>query len=144
MREIIREAALGQVIRWVSGDRFFRYPEEEPGFEPVFETEPAPDNKKNSNEQNLQGSQTPSETSEKDGVPDLEKQQQKDTSSRPSSLAAVPTQREHDVEAGGTVPIEHKLSTQGKIVVTWYGPNDPANPQNWSIHKKNYITFLIW
>ena len=144
MREIIREAALGQVIRLVSGNRFFRYPEEEPGFEPVFETAPAPKNSTTGNEKKLQGSQSPSEISEENGAPDLEKQQQKETSSLPPSLAAVPTHQEHDVEAGGTVPIEHKLSTQGKIVVTWYGPNDPANPQNWSIHKKNYITFLIW
>ena len=135
MKEIIREAALGQIIRLVSGNRFLRYPEEEPGFEPVFEnaspleptTEKAP------------GSQTPSVSSEKE-----EAQREHQQSSRPPSLAAVQTQRDHDAEANGPMGIEKTLSSQGKIVVTWYGPHDPANPQNWSINKKNYITFLIW
>jgi MFS transporter, DHA1 family, multidrug resistance protein len=37
MKEIIREAALGQIIRFVSGNRLLRYPEEEPGFQIPFE-----------------------------------------------------------------------------------------------------------
>ena len=37
MKEIIREAALGQIIRFVSGNRLLRYPEEEPGYQIPFE-----------------------------------------------------------------------------------------------------------
>jgi DHA1 family multidrug resistance protein-like MFS transporter len=37
MKEIIREAALGQIIRFISGNRLLRYPEEEPGFQIPFE-----------------------------------------------------------------------------------------------------------
>lgn len=37
MKEIIREAALGQLLRLVSGNRLFRYPEEEPGFQIPFD-----------------------------------------------------------------------------------------------------------
>lgn len=105
---------------------------------PVFEPLSAPDQNHSSNDEKLRGSQSPSVVS------DLEKQQQKESPSRPSSLAAVQTQREQDVNAAGGLSIEQTLSSQGKIIVTWYGPNDPANPQNWSINKKNYITFLIW
>ena len=145
MKEIIREAALGQTLRFLSGNKLFRYPEEEPDFVPVFEALSAPDQNHTSNdEEKLRGSQSPSVVSEKDGNPDLEKQQQKESPSRPSSLAAVQTQQEQDVNAASGLSIEQTLSSQGKIIVTWYGPNDPANPQNWSINKKNYITFLIW
>ena len=28
-------------------------------------------------------------------------------------------------------------------IVTWYGPNDPENPQNWSMIKKLHVTFCI-
>jgi DHA1 family multidrug resistance protein-like MFS transporter len=37
MKEIIREAAIGQIIRYVSGNRLLRYPEEEPDFQIPFE-----------------------------------------------------------------------------------------------------------
>lgn len=33
MTELLREAPLGQVIRWVTGNRVLQYPEELPGFE---------------------------------------------------------------------------------------------------------------
>jgi DHA1 family multidrug resistance protein-like MFS transporter len=37
MKEIIREAPLGQIIRFVSGNRLLRYPDEEPGYQIPFE-----------------------------------------------------------------------------------------------------------
>lgn len=33
MADIIREAPLGQIIRWVTSKKFLKYPEEEPGFQ---------------------------------------------------------------------------------------------------------------
>jgi MFS transporter, DHA1 family, multidrug resistance protein len=33
MADIIREAPLGQMIRWVTGNKFLKYPEEEPDFQ---------------------------------------------------------------------------------------------------------------
>jgi DHA1 family multidrug resistance protein-like MFS transporter len=33
MSDIIREAPLGQALRWISGKRLFQYPEEREGFE---------------------------------------------------------------------------------------------------------------
>lgn len=31
-----------------------------------------------------------------------------------------------------------------KNIVDWYGPDDPANPRNWSLWKKRFVTFQIW
>ena len=142
MKDIIREAALGQVIRFVSGRRLFRYPEEEPGFVPVFEDvnkDASNNNNVTEKEKKLEGSQSPSVTSEN-------KLQENENENE--NLAAVQTQKEQDIEAEGgntgTMTLEQTLSTQGKIVVTWYGSDDPANPQNWTTNKKNYILFLIW
>ncbi len=142
MLEIIREAALGQLIRFVSGKRLLRYPEEEPGFEPVFEHAAPPKNI----DETTPGSRSLSTASEKESAIDPEnKQQQNETLSSTPALTAVQTQKDHDLEENGdAMNIEKTLSTQGKIVVTWYGPDDPANPQNWTVNKKNYITFLIW
>lgn len=33
MYDIIRDAPLGQTIRWLSGNKYLQYPEEAPGFE---------------------------------------------------------------------------------------------------------------
>ncbi|CDM38175.1 hypothetical protein DTO013E5_8720 [Penicillium roqueforti] len=30
-----------------------------------------------------------------------------------------------------------------KNIVDWYGPDDPANPRNWSLWKKRFVTFQI-
>jgi len=32
---------------------------------------------------------------------------------------------------------------QDKFLVSWDGPNDPDNPQNWSLGKKFFVSFLI-
>jgi len=37
MKELIRESALGQLLRLATGQRIFRYPEERPGFEIPYE-----------------------------------------------------------------------------------------------------------
>lgn len=36
-----------------------------------------------------------------------------------------------------------RLAPEGTILVDWYGPNDPANPQNWNLGKKVWATFVI-
>lgn len=33
MADIIREAPLGQIIRWATSNKFLKYPEEEPNFQ---------------------------------------------------------------------------------------------------------------
>ncbi|CAG8977486.1 hypothetical protein HYALB_00009318 [Hymenoscyphus albidus] len=33
MTDLVREAPLGQAIRWITGNRLLQYPEERPGFE---------------------------------------------------------------------------------------------------------------
>lgn len=37
----------------------------------------------------------------------------------------------------------HSLADKDDNIVTWYGPTDPANPQNWSLVKKCWATFLL-
>ncbi|VVT58122.1 uncharacterized protein SAPINGB_P006048 [Magnusiomyces paraingens] len=34
-------------------------------------------------------------------------------------------------------------SDEKTFIVDWYGPEDPANPKNWSIYKKSWIVFQI-
>ncbi|PSN70043.1 MFS general substrate transporter [Corynespora cassiicola Philippines] len=52
---------------------------------------------------------------------------------------------EHDVEKHAP-DLEKKKSTRSlkdPNLVTWDGPNDPANPKNWSVRRKWAATFLV-
>jgi hypothetical protein len=50
--------------------------------------------------------------------------------------------RERDLEEGSTsVEFDENVDNDPHIV-NWDGPDDPANPQNWSMKKKT-ITVLI-
>lgn len=42
-----------------------------------------------------------------------------------------------------TSPIVPTLTSDGHILVDWYKTDDQENPQNWSMAKKNFVAFLI-
>lgn len=42
-----------------------------------------------------------------------------------------------------TRPIAPQRTSDGVILVDWYTTDDPANPQNWSFGRKNYVSFQI-
>ena len=57
-----------------------------------------------------------------------------------------------DIERALTLPaIDRQLSQahqnlvtpDGAILVDWYGPDDPANPQNWRMGRKAFFAFMI-
>lgn len=47
---------------------------------------------------------------------------------------------EQDAERGDSDG-EEQPKEENPNIVTWYGPNDSANPQNWSLLKKCFVTF---
>lgn len=42
-----------------------------------------------------------------------------------------------------TPPLGPELRDDGTVVIDWFSPSDPANPQNWPILRKAAVTFLI-
>ena len=48
------------------------------------------------------------------------------------------------LQKGPTMPIIPEKLEDGTILVDWYDTDDPENPQNWSLKKKNFVTFQIW
>ena len=129
---LIQDAPLGLIIRFLSGGKYFPCPEDLPNFECPLEymnngvekeTEAlsAQDNPLNlrnvrhtisgSNENQAQGN---------GGVLDR---------SWPEAASASGS----DVEKG-----------KEKILVDWYSEDDPGNPQNWSTLKKSYVAAQIW
>lgn len=67
-----------------------------------------------------------------------------------ASNAVEKSELQHDLEANPPSPerdqglCESEASNDDKsIEVSWYGPDDPENPLNWSSRKKAWVTFLI-
>lgn len=174
MKELIREAALGQIIRFVSRKRLFKYPEEEEGFQIPFERlkheaklsrinedadsdkqediTPATEEFENIDHvltQEDKGDNFDIEKSVTQGSrAGLDKVQSVKSLSRTQTLPYTRERFEVDQELEArrtlSLPIQPVVTSSGQILVTWYTTDDQDNPQNWSQKKKSWVSFLIW
>ncbi len=156
MAGLIRDAPLGQIIRWVMRNRTLLYPEERPDFQcPECYSEGAPV---------LSDATTP-ELTEKgpDAMVGSPTSQHSNGLERAVTTEAVPgpttrtelskvtTQAElaeaytkATMEKGPTQPVFAEKLNDGMILVTWYTTDDPENPQNWPNARKTLVTLQIW
>ena len=170
--ETLREAPFGQIVRFISKNKYFQYPEEKPDFKcPTCYQEDeksasaatvAPDTVVLEKEvsQSVQ-TNTPDVLTR---VPtaediDLEKGSQSSSDdsslSRPATLGLTRTQtlpytearleleQRLAIEKTKSRPIVPTKTSDGTILVDWYSTDDPANPQNWSQKKKAFTALLI-
>ncbi|KAJ5703856.1 hypothetical protein N7493_010994 [Penicillium malachiteum] len=75
-----------------------------------------------------------------------------------TSVAETQNENPDDLEACGIYTVMSQVSTRTRrmssastigapdqsIVISWRGPDDPENPQNWSTKKKVFVSSLIW
>ncbi|KAF5263067.1 hypothetical protein FOXYS1_6188 [Fusarium oxysporum] len=127
LHDTIRDAPLGQIIRFATKNRLFKYPEEHPEFEL-----PAAWNQLLSNADHGYARHTGTET--------------------PSTIVN-PTADQNTIEG---LDIESKAldtdeitdaapnaTENGVILVDWYSDQDPANPQNWSNLRRALVGLII-
>ncbi|KAH6866593.1 multidrug transporter [Alternaria rosae] len=168
IREIVRDAPFGQLVRYATRNRFFKYPEELPGFEiPSAYTEKetsatASQDQVHSNHSattNRQPGPAPATTTPLQA--DLEKlpsrtaevenaSDRNSTSTTPLPLHALPfspSRLEAELALHTTHSPNHAIApvktADGLILAEWYTTTDPANPQNWPQGKKTWTAFLI-
>lgn len=125
----IRDAPLGQIIRALTKNRVFKYPEEYDDFV-------LPDTYKNLDRLDYKTpatSDTPSVKSQQDEP----KEEVED-----SSEHSVPPEEHNDLEKAATrqsqvgSSIAPTRTKEGFILVGYYSEDDPENPQNWALSKK--------
>ena len=160
MLDIIREAPVGQALRFISRNKLLRYPEEKPDFElptqyvallkggektklPAHEAphidreEPHPEER----EITIQP-ETPD-----DSETDLEKLETVRTiasvRTAPYSTDRMRAEQILDMERTKSIPIAPQKTSDGIILVDWYNTDDPENPQNWSTFKKSLVVFVL-
>lgn len=174
MKELIREAAFGQIIRFVSRNRLLKYPEEEEGFQIPFERmaheaklaqinedadsekqediTPATEEYENIEHVLTQEDKGDDFDIEKTGTQGsqagLDKIQSVKSLSRTQTIPFTRERFELDQQLAAqrtlSLPIQPVITSTGQILVTWYTTDDQDNPQNWSQKKKSWVSFLIW
>ena len=162
MKEIIRESALGQLVRLVTKKTYLKYPEEEPDFklpEAWVELMNNPDAKggdgsadpyttlsaRNFQESASASSGISSIASAELGAAPQEKEQQTlnlvpQTSQLRTTISAAASA---PLEKVKSIPIVPKKTKDGAILVDWYYTDDPANPHNWTNARRAAVAFII-
>ena len=170
MADLFREAPFGQLVRFLSGNRLFRYPEEKEDFrcphcyqhdnslpsEKIIEqssdsethdaglveaTRTATYGTKLHLEKTATSSDPGSEDSQ--GNEPVQALGLQRTQTLPFSSERFDIERRLEVERIKSRPILPARTADGTILVDWYNTDDPANPQNWSQKKKAFVAFQI-
>ncbi|KAJ9604659.1 hypothetical protein H2200_010773 [Cladophialophora chaetospira] len=132
MSELMREAAFGQVVRWLSKNRLFSYPEDRPDFQlpteyqAFFNPEKVP---KNEEDIDMRGASM-------ERVPTREE-------TVPYSYERYNIEQELEVARTKSVSIAPRTTNDGIILVDWYTTDDQDNPLNWSVGKRRFVIFLL-
>lgn len=154
MSDLVREAPLGQAIRFLTRNRVFQYPEEKLDFELPETYRSVLEGK---SPLSRSGSQTPSPPTKGEDeksylerrrtAEDLEVASLTRTKSRaattPFTEDRLEIENELALQRTKTTPIAPQKTSDGTILVDWYTTDDPANPQNWSNKKRGFVASVI-
>ncbi|KAL9045645.1 MAG: hypothetical protein Q9214_001340 [Letrouitia sp. 1 TL-2023] len=164
MSDLIRDAPVGQVIRFITGNRVLLYPEEIPGFElpasynailntavPAEKTsESEPPSRSDSDQtppkNSLEQTKTRETIKSVHSGADVEAALTR-TKSRQDTQAwtedRLEVEKELSLERTKSMPIAPTKTTDGNVLVDWYTTDDPSNPQNWSNKKRGFVAMQI-
>ena len=159
---------MGQLIRWVTGNRLLQYPEELPGFElpatynallnssgkspealRAVTREPTRQSSVSSSEGATPASDLEKIKTEEPNPydKDVESLRLSKTKSRlettPYTNERLEIEAELAIERTQTKPIVPQKTSDGNILVEWYTTDDEANPQNWSNRKRFVVSLII-
>ena len=166
MADLFREAPFGQLVRILSGNRFFLYPEEKEDFhcphcyhadaslpsDKIVEQSSDSDTNDVASRIATQDTKLDLEKSATSSDPDLEDGQEEEparalglqrTQTLPYTNERLEIEKRLEVERTKSRPILPARTADGTVLVDWYNTDDPANPQNWSQKKKAFVAFQI-
>ena len=170
MSDLLREAPLGQLIRFITRNKMLKYPEELPDFQLPESYNTALNAAPNSSdgEKSLKSGHSSDAEAKQEDAPTTEMpalrhhittQTMKDgefdagaatltrTKSRlettPYTDERLAVEQELALERTKTIPIVPMKTSDGNILVDWYTTDDPANPQNWSVWKKHFVAMIL-
>lgn len=170
MADLLREAPFGQLVRLLTRNKLFQYPEEKSDFQCPhdYKTDDTPEsNRTGSVNRDEEANATKQEIDLEDGrsprspQSDVDLEKLADSSSGTSDLERSPTlglqrtqtlpytaerlsvEQHLAVERTKSRPIAPAKTADGIILADWYNTDDSANPQNWSQKKKFLVALQI-
>ncbi|KUI68222.1 Caffeine resistance protein 5 [Cytospora mali] len=163
MSAVIRESALGGIIRLLTRNRVLQYPEEEPDFQlpdpwiqMIRDEEPeqlsvlgsvpvSSSDSTSSDDEEKQGGNRDPQPYEKPGetsILGLERTKSREET-MPYTASRLEVDEKHELEKTKSIPIVPRKTKDGAILVDWYYSDDPENPQNWSNSRRAAVTTII-
>jgi DHA1 family multidrug resistance protein-like MFS transporter len=168
MSDLIRDAPLGQFIRFITRNKYLQYPEEKPGFQlpeawnTVINNPDAIIEESSPNANTVLASSASStvaatEDPKTKGENDNEKNDIERGDSQPIRLHRsrspqetqaytidrLEAEEEHDVEKVKSIPVVPKRTRDGSILVDWYFSDDNENPHNWTNNRRLGVAVII-
>ncbi|KAJ5174386.1 major facilitator superfamily domain-containing protein [Penicillium canariense] len=142
MAAVIRDAPFGQLVRYLTKNKYFQYPEEKPGFElpetwlqllNELDTAKGPDPEKDEPQREPRSHDASSETISRAST----------QHTLPFTEARLQADEQQEIEKVKSIPIQPKKTKDGAILVDWYYTDDNENPHNWSNTKRALLATLI-
>jgi MFS transporter, DHA1 family, multidrug resistance protein len=128
MAHIIRDTALGQILRFVTTNRVLQYPEERDDF------------------QLPQAWLDLLNTERRESNPDITSGGESTVNNTPYTRSIVDdeeTRKPETIEESGPEPIVPTVTKDGTILVGWYATDDPENPQTWTNLRRALLTIML-
>jgi DHA1 family multidrug resistance protein-like MFS transporter len=131
--EIIRDAPLGQIVRFVTNNAVLQYPEERSDFKlpALWSGEVAEKACQNVSHAAL-------------GAPTNTDNLRSEQNTNNGECMTAPDIEKHSSAEQKTTPSTKNITEDGVILIDWYSDNDLANPQNWSSLRRFFVGWLIW
>lgn len=138
MESAIRDAPFGQLVRLLTNNKYFQYPEEKPDFKLPDIWLQLLNSSDQSNERKViqQDSNRNHEHSEPLSRASTQTTMQ-------FTEARLEADEQHEIEKVKSIPIAPRKTQDGSILVDWYYTDDSENPHNWSNRKRALITIMI-
>ncbi|KAI9892871.1 MAG: hypothetical protein M1814_001030 [Vezdaea aestivalis] len=158
--DIVREAPFGQAVRFFTGNRFFKYPEELDGFEvpKCYDATAEKEADIAGLSEKSKSTRAPSQSDDGDnpGLIPVNTHRESDVDVERRASAALTrtntipyTEERFEAEQAAGLektkssPIKAQKTSDGTILVDWYTTDDQTNPQNWSSSKKAFVALEI-
>jgi DHA1 family multidrug resistance protein-like MFS transporter len=163
--DVIRDAPLGQLIRWLSKNQLLQYPEEKPGFKLPADylmqlnpgkshqhlvsdsQQPGDEKPENSPELTMPETNSLQQSGASTANLDIEALAAKRTKSRGETFAytqaRLEVEQQLNLERTISLPIVPKKTSDGIVLVDWYTNDDSENPYNWPVSRRHWTTFVM-
>ncbi|UKZ91576.1 uncharacterized protein TrAFT101_006552 [Trichoderma asperellum] len=158
MNDVLRDSPFGQIVRFLSKNKYFQYAEERDGFQnPYYGSKTLQKEVEIELPTTAASSHTTLEGTTATGLARLNSQNT--TTDAPlagatddvengesdNPIERVVTMQSHsEAQRVESRPIKPTTTSDGTILVDWYTTDDPENPQNWSALRKGFVAFQIW